>query len=47
MFSSLMVATATIIIGGIPAAIYEHMIGAKEDSSEGLAVDLARRNGQF
>ena len=33
-FSSLMVATATIIIGGIPAAIYEHMIGAKEDSSE-------------
>ena len=34
MFSSLMVATATIIIGGIPAAIYEHMIGAKEDSSE-------------
>jgi hypothetical protein len=33
-FSSLMVATATIIIGGIPAAIYEHVNGAKEDSSE-------------
>ena len=45
MFSSLMVATATIIMGGIPAAIYEHMIGAKEDFERSLAVDLARRNG--
>jgi hypothetical protein len=34
MFSSLMVSTATIILGGIPAAIYEHVIGAKEDSTE-------------
>jgi hypothetical protein len=34
MFSSLMVSTATIILGGIPAAIYERMIGAKEDSTE-------------
>jgi hypothetical protein len=34
MFSSLMVSTATIILGGIPAAIYEHIIGAKEDSTE-------------
>ena len=34
MFSSLMVATGTIIIGGIPAAIYERIVGAKEDSTE-------------
>src|SRR5215207_5157510 len=34
MFSSLMVSTATIILGGIPAAIYEWVIGAKEDSTE-------------
>ena len=33
MFSSLMVSTATIILGGIPAAIYERFIGAKDDSS--------------
>ena len=32
MFSSLMVSTATIVLGGIPAAIYEHFIGAKDDS---------------
>ena len=34
MFSSLMVSTATIILGGIPAAIYEHVAGAKDDSTE-------------
>jgi hypothetical protein len=34
LFSSLMVSTATIILGGIPAAIYERIIGAKEDSTE-------------
>ena len=34
MFASLMVSTATIILGGIPAAIYEHVIGAKDDSTE-------------
>jgi len=34
LFSSLMVSTATIILGGIPAAIYERLTGAKEDSSE-------------
>jgi len=34
LFSSLMVSTATIILGGIPAAIYEHIVGAKEDSTE-------------
>ena len=35
LFSSLMVSTATIILGGIPAAIYERIIGAKEDSPVG------------
>jgi hypothetical protein len=34
MFTSLMVSTATIILAGIPAAIYERVIGAKEDSTE-------------
>ena len=34
MFSSLMVSTATIILGGIPAAIYERVVGAKDDSTE-------------
>lgn len=34
MFSSLMVSTATVILGGIPAAIYERVVGAKEDSTQ-------------
>ena len=34
MFTSLMVSTATIILGGIPAAIYDRIIGAKDDSTE-------------
>ncbi len=34
MFASLMVSTATIIVGGIPAALYERFIGAREDSTE-------------
>ena len=34
MFSSLMVSTATLILAGIPAALYEHYVGAKEDSTE-------------
>ena len=34
LFSSLMVSTATIILGGIPAAIYERFVGATEDSTE-------------
>jgi uncharacterized membrane protein len=34
MFSSLVVSTATIIVGGIPAALYERYVGAKEDSTE-------------
>ena len=33
LFSSLMVSTATIILGGIPVAIYERYIGAKDDST--------------
>jgi hypothetical protein len=33
-FSSLMLATATIIIAGIPAAIYERFVGAKDDSTD-------------
>ena len=34
MFSSLLVATATIILGGIPAAIWERVTGAKDDSTQ-------------
>jgi hypothetical protein len=34
MFSSLMVSTATIILAGIPAALYERWIGAKDDSTD-------------
>ena len=34
MFSSLMVSTATVILGGIPAAIYERVTGAKDDSTD-------------
>jgi hypothetical protein len=34
MFSSLMVSTATIILAGIPAAIYERVTGATNDSTE-------------
>jgi hypothetical protein len=33
MFSSLMVSTATVILAGIPAAIYERFVGAKDDST--------------
>ena len=34
MFSSLMVSTATVILAGIPAAIYEHVRGIKDDSDQ-------------
>ena len=34
MFASLMVSTGTIIAAGIPAAIYERFVGAKDDSTE-------------
>jgi hypothetical protein len=33
-FASLMLSTATIIVAGIPAAIYERYIGATDDSTE-------------
>jgi hypothetical protein len=33
MFASLMVSTATIILGGIPAALYERYAGASDDST--------------
>src|SRR5262245_53068094 len=32
-FASLMLSTATVIIGGIPAAIYERFAGIKDDST--------------
>jgi hypothetical protein len=34
MFASLMVSTATIILGGIPAAIYERSKGVEDDSTD-------------
>jgi hypothetical protein len=34
LFSSLMVSTATVIIGGIPAALYERLTGTQDDSTE-------------
>jgi hypothetical protein len=33
-FASLMLSTATIILAGIPAAIYERVVGARDDSSD-------------
>jgi hypothetical protein len=33
--ASLMLSTATIILAGIPAAIYEHFTGPSDDSSTG------------
>jgi hypothetical protein len=33
-FAALMLSTATIILGGIPAALYERYIGAKDDSTD-------------
>jgi hypothetical protein len=32
-FASLMLSTATVILGGIPAAIYEHWAGIEGDST--------------
>jgi hypothetical protein len=32
--ASLMVSTATLILAGIPAALYERFIGAKDDSTD-------------
>jgi hypothetical protein len=33
-FASLMLSTATIILGGIPAAIYERLAGVESDSTD-------------
>ena len=32
-FAALMLSTATIILGGIPAALYERYVGAQDDST--------------
>jgi hypothetical protein len=34
MTASLMASTATIIVGGIPAALYERYVGATDDSTD-------------
>ena len=41
MFASLMVSTATVILGGIPAAIYERATGAEESTDVSLWIWLA------
>jgi len=41
LFASLMVSTATIILGGIPAAIYEHSIRAADSTDASLWIWLA------
>ena len=41
MFASLMVSTATVILGGIPAAIYERVTAAPESSNASLWIWLA------
>ena len=44
MFSSLMVSTATIILGGIPAATLRTVCRRQGRLDRGIAVDLARRH---
>jgi hypothetical protein len=41
MFASLMVSTATVIVGGIPAAIYERLTGAADSTDVSLWIWLA------
>ena len=41
MFASLMVSTATVILGGIPAAIYERVTGASDSNDASLWIWLA------
>ncbi|MDF0496988.1 hypothetical protein [Bradyrhizobium yuanmingense] len=41
MFASLMVSTATVILGGIPAAIYERITGTSESNNVSLWLWLA------
>jgi hypothetical protein len=40
MFASLMVSTATVILGGIPAAIYERVTGASDSTDASLWIWL-------
>jgi len=40
MFASLMVATATVILAGIPAALYERATGSKETTEPSLWIWL-------
>lgn len=40
MFASLMVSTATIILGGIPAAIFERVTGASDSNDASLWIWL-------
>ena len=44
MMASLMASTATIIAGGIPAALYERYVGATDDFDRCFALDMARRH---
>jgi len=41
MFASLMVSTATVILGGVPAAIYERLTGAADSTDISLWIWLA------
>jgi len=41
MFASLMVSTATIILGGIPAVLYERFTGAEDSTEASLWIWLA------
>ena len=41
IFASLMVSTATVILGGIPAAIYERLTGAADSTDVSLWIWLA------
>ena len=41
IFASLMVSTATVILGGIPAAIYERLTGAADSTDASLWAWLA------
>jgi hypothetical protein len=34
LFASLMLSTGIVILGGIPAALYERFVGARDDSTE-------------
>ena len=41
MFASLMVSTATVILAGIPAALYERFVGAEDSTPASLWIWLA------